>query len=243
MFLICSIYFNLYDWCFFHTGNEYLAVFISTVRTHYLIEDLGKLNISEIDDSIDLGFLTDRCLLNAILTRTRYLVCVVGDPIALCTIGKCAPIWKRYIDRCAELWNDTYQKNWTLQDIQFQIQTFMKSSNSRHCYTTKIENDAEADDILQQLANEASKLCYAPESMQKSMKTATSSSHIKYINVKENKGHAVPFIDEVQKHTTDGAFHREYEMMEDQPDRYKRCILLISSAMKIRAKVKTKSNR
>ena len=210
-------------------------MFISTVRTNYLLEDLGKLNISEIDDSIDLGFLTDRCLLNAILTRTRYLVCVVGDPTALCTIGKCAPIWKRYIDRCDELWNGTCPKNWTLKDIEFHIQTFMESSNSRHCYTTEIENDAEADDILQQLANEASKLCYAPESMQKSTKTATSSSHIKYINVKENRGHAVPFIDDVQKHTIES---REHEMIEDQPDRYKRCTLLISSAMKIRAKVK-----
>jgi exoribonuclease R len=229
--------FTVYLLSYFDLGNEFHAVFISTVRTQYLLEDLGKSNIDQIDDSIDLGFLTDTFLLNTILTRTKYLVCVVGDPIALCAIGKCTYVWKKYIERCDELGRATF-KNWNFQDIEFRVKNFVDSSNIQQRYSTDNENDAEADAILTQLASEATKSCNTtgreglPEGTCNTRKP-------KYIVVKEKKGHAIPFLTDVNTNVEEDQVQLEmYENIKKQPDRYKQCIILMSNVMKIRAKVK-----
>lgn len=38
---------------------------------------------------MDYGFLSNYKLLNTAITRAQSLVAVVGDPIALCSIGRC----------------------------------------------------------------------------------------------------------------------------------------------------------
>ena len=68
--------------CF--TGHEFLVVIISTVRTFS-----EKAAHSPKPDEQLLGFLSDSNLLNTALTRAKAQVCVVGDPVALCYMGKC----------------------------------------------------------------------------------------------------------------------------------------------------------
>lgn len=46
----------------------------------------------------DYGFLTDPRLLNTALTRAKCFVAVVGDPVALLTIGSCKDLWKKYLE-------------------------------------------------------------------------------------------------------------------------------------------------
>lgn len=46
----------------------------------------------------DYGFLTDSRLLNTALTRAKCLVAIVGDPVALLTIGSCKQLWKKYLE-------------------------------------------------------------------------------------------------------------------------------------------------
>ena len=45
-------------------------------------------------------FLSDPKLLNTAVTRARYFIAVVGDPVSLCTVGECRSIWRDYIKRC-----------------------------------------------------------------------------------------------------------------------------------------------
>lgn len=41
------------------------------------------------DEESQFGFLSSARLLNTAVTRARSLVVVVGDPLALCSVGKC----------------------------------------------------------------------------------------------------------------------------------------------------------
>ncbi len=41
------------------------------------------------DEETQFGFLSSARLMNTAVTRARSLVIVVGDPLALCSVGKC----------------------------------------------------------------------------------------------------------------------------------------------------------
>ncbi|KAL6256036.1 hypothetical protein P5V15_013271 [Pogonomyrmex californicus] len=73
-------------------GKQFTAVFISTVRTRISDRSSAEVKIK------DYGFLTDPRLLNTALTRAKCFVAVVGDPVALLTIGSCKDLWKKYLD-------------------------------------------------------------------------------------------------------------------------------------------------
>jgi len=44
------------------------------------------------DDEVDYGFLSNMKLLNTAITRAQSLVAVIGDPLALCTVGNCRSV-------------------------------------------------------------------------------------------------------------------------------------------------------
>lgn len=69
-------------------------MFISTVRTWNSIQDPNQ------SDDLSLEFLSDPKLLITAVTRAKSLVAVVGDPFALCTLGRCKLLWDDYITRC-----------------------------------------------------------------------------------------------------------------------------------------------
>lgn len=73
-------------------GKQFTAVFISTVRTKTSDRSSAETKVK------DYGFLTDPRLLNTALTRAKCLVVVVGDPVALLTIGSCKQLWKKYLE-------------------------------------------------------------------------------------------------------------------------------------------------
>lgn len=72
-------------------GKQFRAVFLSTVRTRRTCQAAAEL---------DYGFLSNRKLLNTAITRAQSLVAVVGDPVALCSIGRCRKVWERFINIC-----------------------------------------------------------------------------------------------------------------------------------------------
>lgn len=76
-------------------GKQFRAVFISTVRTSHTCKN-------DTDDDVDYGFLSNAKLLNTAVTRAQSLVAVVGDPVSLCSIGKCRKLWEKYIEICHE---------------------------------------------------------------------------------------------------------------------------------------------
>jgi len=68
------------------SGKEFRAIFLSTVRTN------RTTCSGVVDDEIDYGFLSNIKLLNTAITRAQSLVAVVGDPLALCTVGSCRSV-------------------------------------------------------------------------------------------------------------------------------------------------------
>lgn len=73
-------------------GKQFRAVFLSTVRT--------RKTCSNKSEDIDYGFLSNSKLLNTAITRAQSLVSVVGDPVALCSVGRCRKVWERFIEIC-----------------------------------------------------------------------------------------------------------------------------------------------
>lgn len=73
-------------------GKQFTAVFISTVRTTRCCRLSAESNVS------DYGFLTNPRLLNTAITRAKSLVAVVGDPVALLTVGSCRKLWAKYFE-------------------------------------------------------------------------------------------------------------------------------------------------
>ena len=86
------------------TGEEFRVLFISTVRTfHTCKPQEDQVRSSGDDRELYWEFLSDPKLLNTAVTRARCLVAVVGDPVSLCTVGKCRTIWRNFIERCNQL--------------------------------------------------------------------------------------------------------------------------------------------
>lgn len=52
---------------------------------------------SEDISVFDYGFLSNKKLLNTAVTRAQSLVAVIGDPVSLCTIGRCRYVYKEII--------------------------------------------------------------------------------------------------------------------------------------------------
>uniref|UniRef100_A0A1B6C994 DNA2/NAM7 helicase-like C-terminal domain-containing protein n=1 Tax=Clastoptera arizonana TaxID=38151 RepID=A0A1B6C994_9HEMI len=78
-------------------GKQFRAIFLSTVRTRRTCDSGTK---SRAGDEMDYGFLSNSKLLNTAITRAQSLVAVVGDPVALCSIGRCRKVWERFIEIC-----------------------------------------------------------------------------------------------------------------------------------------------
>lgn len=79
-------------------GKQFRAIFLSTVRTRRTCPTSNNANGQP--DDLDYGFLSNSKLLNTAITRAQSLVAVVGDPIALCSIGRCRKVWERFIEIC-----------------------------------------------------------------------------------------------------------------------------------------------
>lgn len=67
-------------------GKQFRAVFLSTVRT---FRPWVRILPEAVGNEVDLGFFSSPKLLNTALTRAQSLVAVVGDPVSLCSVGKC----------------------------------------------------------------------------------------------------------------------------------------------------------
>ncbi|XP_068606668.1 probable helicase with zinc finger domain [Brachionichthys hirsutus] len=89
-------------------GKQFRVLFLSTVRTRHTCKHRQtaiKRKEQLIEDStedLDYGFLSNYKLLNTAITRAQSLVAVVGDPIALCSVGRCRKFWEHFISICHE---------------------------------------------------------------------------------------------------------------------------------------------
>jgi len=87
-------------------GKQYRVIFISIVRSR-------DSCISKKDQGrTDFGFLSSAKLLNTALTRAQSLVCVVGDPVTMCSVGRCSILWQRFLQICSDN-NSLFGYTWT----------------------------------------------------------------------------------------------------------------------------------
>ncbi|KAJ8363954.1 hypothetical protein SKAU_G00127850 [Synaphobranchus kaupii] len=97
-------------------GRYFRVLFLSTVRTRHSHKQQaagGAAGASaarrrepaqEDGESVEdreLGFLSSPRTLRSVLLCAQSLLAVVGDPVALCTMGKCRRIWERFLSVCA----------------------------------------------------------------------------------------------------------------------------------------------
>ncbi|MPC09692.1 putative helicase with zinc finger domain [Portunus trituberculatus] len=75
-------------------GKQFRVIILSTVRTRHTCKT-G-------DEGLDFGFLSNAKLLTTAITRAQSLVAVVGDPVSLCSVGKCRKLWERFLQLCSE---------------------------------------------------------------------------------------------------------------------------------------------
>uniref|UniRef100_A0A8C4NR39 Probable helicase with zinc finger domain n=1 Tax=Dicentrarchus labrax TaxID=13489 RepID=A0A8C4NR39_DICLA len=89
-------------------GKQFRVLFLSTVRTRHTCKHKQtaiKRKEQLVEDStedLDYGFLSNYKLLNTAITRAQSLVAVVGDPIALCSVGRCRKFWEHFVSICHE---------------------------------------------------------------------------------------------------------------------------------------------
>ncbi|XP_072028379.1 3'-5' exoribonuclease HELZ2-like [Amphiura filiformis] len=98
-------------------GKQFRVIIISTVRTQ---KTINKKDADDQDTQYYLGFLSDLRQLNTAFTRAQSLVVVVGNPTALCSLGECCNVWKKYIKVC-EVNQSLYPKGTAYQDIRLAI--------------------------------------------------------------------------------------------------------------------------
>ena len=73
---------------------EFRAVFVSTVRSRHRVSQMADGGVGEF------GFLSESQLVNTALTRAKSWLAVVGDPVALCSVGSCGALWRTYLKHC-----------------------------------------------------------------------------------------------------------------------------------------------
>ncbi|XP_068677064.1 3'-5' exoribonuclease HELZ2-like isoform X1 [Montipora foliosa] len=86
-------------------GLEFDILFISTVRTF----------AADTTNQKNLGFLSDTKLLNTAITRARYRLVIIGDPLALCSLGDCQMCWKIILGKCDS--NGTFHYRLPLETV------------------------------------------------------------------------------------------------------------------------------
>jgi len=79
-------------------GKQYRAIFISVVRTR---RTCNKTDSNQMT-TLDYGFLSSAKLLNTAITRAQSLVAVIGDPVALVSVGRCRKLWQCFLQICEE---------------------------------------------------------------------------------------------------------------------------------------------
>ncbi|XP_066546021.1 probable helicase with zinc finger domain [Amia ocellicauda] len=90
-------------------GRYFRVLFVSVVRTRHTYKEpvpgVGgrRRELPQEEDSVEdreLGFLSSPRMLRSVMLRAQSLLAVVGDPVALCTMGKCRRVWERYLALC-----------------------------------------------------------------------------------------------------------------------------------------------
>lgn len=125
-------------------GKQFRVMIISTVHT---------CESSNSAKGAGLEFFSQLGVLNTAMTRAQSLVIVVGDAVALCSVGNCSKIWKRYIQESIDN-KGIYPEELSMEQITQNIVDI-------ECLTANDEDNSDNDSekeidlILQELLDES----------------------------------------------------------------------------------------
>ena len=99
-------------------------MFVSTVRSRHRVDQMAA-------GTCEFGFLSEAQLVNTALTRAKSWLAVVGDPVALCSLGNCGALWRSYLRHCEKV-GGLHPADLSLEDIwqHSQSLTHLLSVNS-----------------------------------------------------------------------------------------------------------------
>ncbi|XP_070186287.1 3'-5' exoribonuclease HELZ2-like isoform X2 [Littorina saxatilis] len=170
-------------------GKEFRALFISTVRTRNLLESehvaRALMEAESVGGVADFAFLSDSKLLNTALTRTKSLVAVVGDPVALCAIGECITIWRTYMKHCHNM-RSIHPPNMNYDSIKTQVVHLQMSEMGRRL--------KEVTDLIKNPQSPSSSM--RPQQQQQQQQPASSSYNTNVNNAGDYSAHKDIYIDD-----------------------------------------------
>jgi len=91
------------------------------------------------------GFLSESQLVNTALTRAKSWLAVVGDPVALCSIGNCGTLWRTYLKHCQKA-DGIHPPDLSLDDI------WQHSQSLTNLLTVSTVNDSVIGNLLSQIS-------------------------------------------------------------------------------------------
>lgn len=112
---------------------------VSTVRSRH--------RVSQMADGVvgAFGFLSESQLVNTALTRAKSWLAVVGDPVALCSIGNCGTLWRTYLKHCQKA-DGIHPPDLSLDDI------WQHSQSLTNLLTVNTVSDTVIGNLLSQIS-------------------------------------------------------------------------------------------
>ena len=112
---------------------------VSTVRSRH--------RVSQMADGVvgAFGFLSESQLVNTALTRAKSWLAVVGDPVALCSIGNCGTLWRTYLKHCQKA-DGIHPPDLSLDDI------WQHSQSLTNLLTVSTVNDSVIGNLLSRIS-------------------------------------------------------------------------------------------
>ncbi|GCC22642.1 hypothetical protein chiPu_0001030 [Chiloscyllium punctatum] len=206
-------------------GKQFRVMIISTVHT---------CESSTSSKSANLEFFNQSRVLNTAMTRAQSLVIVVGDAVALCSVGNCSKIWKNYIQECIDN-RGIYPEDLTMEQIK---QAIIDTENWACKAEDENDNDScssdkDVDPILQELLDESKNvtLTVTEEGL---MDIVVADE----IEPEENINNQIPAgaIQSLRKRKnaqyTDYPLHVLQTLLLTQPSKYKRCEIIMEKFYK-----------
>jgi len=200
------------------TGREFRAVFISTVHSRH------DILASAAECTGNFGFLHEPKLLNTAITRAKSWVGVVGDPVLLCSVGSCSPIWKTYLKRCFRL-NSVQPAEPSLRDIYIQSQELI-NMNETSFSEWSTDFSLAPDEIIERLGVKDE-----PKSTRtnRSLTYRYADSDTEYLTdfTDDSNDSDEEFLDDTTLQTDEGEVAMLEGLLKTEPEIYKRCTMNI----------------
>ncbi|XP_069739798.1 3'-5' exoribonuclease HELZ2 isoform X2 [Narcine bancroftii] len=199
-------------------GKQFKVIIISTVHNF-------ESSISQKGDSSE--FFRQPRVLNTAMSRAQCLVIVVGDAMALCSVGNCRKIWKKYIQESIDN-QSICPKDLSMEQIKQAIADaeYWTAKDENESDTDSCYSDKDIDLILQELLDESKNvvLTVTPEGFMDVIKTEEREQDKMINSVSNQSSQKKPNV-QYTNYTVDVL----QILLFTEPTKYKRCEIVMEN--------------